>query len=312
MLARIANNLYWTGRYLERSEHLARYLSVQYTSMLDAPMSQGRDFTLASIQNMYGVEPAPGKQMEENEVLGLVGMSYDTSLSIRSTIRAARENASSLRHVISTELWQAINGYYLFANEYDPTYFVTHGLHEFTEEVGKHCAIVRSRIDDTILHDDNWVLLKLGIHLERTAQVIRILNSKLHDIDVMAERGAAPALRQYQGTVVLKILEGFDMHQKLYRRRLTPKSMLEFLVVHPHFARSLTYNTRAVLRLLERLECDSSNLQNELLFLAGKLHAKFRYLEYDRIKNDVSSHLEDSLAEVYDLHVAIAQAYFPS
>lgn len=56
MLARIASSLYWTGRYLERSEHLARYLRVQYFSMQDAPMSQSRDFTMRSILNMYGVE----------------------------------------------------------------------------------------------------------------------------------------------------------------------------------------------------------------------------------------------------------------
>lgn len=310
MLARIANNLYWTGRYLERSEHLARYLSVQYFSMLDAPMSQSRDFTLASILNMYGIGVEEGQQLVESQVLQKVGMSYSTPLSIRATIRSARENAGSLRHIISTELWQAINSYYLYSDNTKPEYFATHGLSEFTEEVGRHCANVRSRIDDTLLHDDAWVLIKLGIHLERVVQVIRILSSKLHDIDLMTDWGANQPLRQYQGTVVLKILEGFDMHKKLYQQVLTPKTTIDFLVGHPNFSRSLTYNMAAVTNLLTRMENKDTNEKNELLFSAGKLYSQFRYLEYDDIAENIGNHLDTSLQQVYSLHANIVSRYF--
>lgn len=309
MLTRIANSLYWTGRYLERSEHLARYLRVQYFSMLDAPMSQSRKFTLNSILNMYGVEWPEDQELLEAEVLRRVGMAYDTPLSIRSTIRSARENASALRHVISTELWESINAFYLDSNRQDPEFFITHGLHDFTIGVGSHCAIIRSRIDDTLLQDETWVLLKLGIHLERVVQVLRILNSKLYDIDVMTDRGANRALRQYQGTVVLKILEGFDMHRKAYQQLLTPKTMVEFLVGHPHFSRSITYNMNAVHKLLDRMDNNSAE-RNPVLFQAGKLYNYFRYLEYDDIDEDMGGHLDRALQRVYDLHGAIAEKYF--
>jgi len=309
MLTRIANNLYWTGRYLERSEHLARYLRVQYFSMLDAPMSQSRKFTLDSILNMYGVKWPEDQEKTEAEVLRKVGMAYDTPLSIRSTIRSARENAGTLRHIISTELWESINAFYLEANGFDPEFFATHGLHDFTTDVGGHCAIIRSRIDDTLLQNDTWVLLKLGIHLERVIQVIRILNSKLYDIDVMTERGDNPALRQYQGTVILKIIEGFDMHRKAYHQLLTPKTMVEFLIGHTQFARSVTYNMNAVQKLLDRMDKNSPNL-NPVLFKAGKLYNYFRYLEYDDIADDMGGHLDRALKQVYDLHGDIAKKYF--
>lgn len=309
MLTRIANNLYWTGRYLERSEHIARYLRVQYFSMLDAPTSQSRPLTLGSIINMYGVEWPEGEPMPEAEVLRKVGMAYDTPLSIRSTIRSARENASALRHVLSTELWESINAFYLYANRQDPDFFVTHGLYDFTTEVGAHCAIIRSRIDDTLLQDDAWVLLKLGIHLERVVQVIRILNSKLVDIDLMTERGDNPALRQYQGTVILKIVEGFDMHRKAYRQLLTPKTMVEFLVGHPQFSRSVSYNMGAVHKLLERMDNNSPE-RNPALFQAGKLYTYFRYLEYDDISEDMGGHLNRALERVYALHDTIVKEYF--
>lgn len=309
MLTRIASNLYWTGRYLERSEHLARYLRVQYFSMLDAPMSQSGKFTLNSILNMYGEAWPEEQPLTEADVLLKVGMAYDTPLSIRSTIRSARENASSLRHIISTELWESINAFYLYANGQDQDFFVTHGLHDFTTEVGSHCAIIRSRIDDTLLQDEAWVLLKLGIHLERVVQVLRILNSKLYDIDVMTDQGENRVLRQYQGTVTLKILEGFDMHRKAYQQLLTPKTMVEFLIGHPHFSRSITYNMTAVHMLLDRMDNNSLE-RNPVLFQAGKLQNYFRYLEYDDISDNMGGELDLALKQVYDLHAAISAKYF--
>lgn len=309
MLTRIASSLYWTGRYLERSEHLARYLRVQYFSMLDAPMSQSRAFTLDSILTMYGVEWPEGQHKTEAEVLRKVGMDYETPLSIRSTIRSARENASALRHVISTELWESINAFYLDANRQDPEFFITHGLHDFTTEVGSHCAIIRSRVDDTLLQDETWVLLKLGIHLERVVQVLRILNSKLMDIDIMTDKGANRALTQYQGTVVLKILEGFDMHRQAYQQLLTPQTMVEFLICHPHFSRSVSYNMKAVHKLLDRMDNNSPD-RNPVLFQAGKVYNHFRYLEFDDIAEDMGGHLYQALQRVYDLHDAITKKYF--
>jgi uncharacterized alpha-E superfamily protein len=277
--------------------------------MLDAPMSQSRDFTLNSILNMYGVEWPEDKPLLEADVLRKVGTDYGTPLSIRSTIRSARENASALRHIISSELWESINAFYVESNGLDTDYFVTHGLHEFTVGVSDHCAIIRSRIDDTLLQNESWVLLKLGVHLERAIQVLRILNSKLYDIDEMTGQSTNLVLRQYQGTVVLKILEGFDVHRKNYQQLLTPESMIEFLVCHVKFARSVTYNLNAVEVLLKRMDNNSPD-RNPVLFQAGKLHTYFRYLEYEDIADDMAGHLSRALDRVYALHGAIAEKYF--
>jgi len=81
MLARVADSLYWTGRYIERSEHLARYLKVQYFSILDAPMSQNTDFVFKSILNMYGIKFDPELEVDEQEVLFEVGLSLTNNVS---------------------------------------------------------------------------------------------------------------------------------------------------------------------------------------------------------------------------------------
>ena len=224
MLARVANSLYWTGRYIERSEYLSRFLRVHYFSMLDTPTSQNKSSIFRSILNMYGMEYELDEEFEEEKVLYDLGLNPDNPASILATVTAGRENARSLRYLLSTELWEVINQYYLFTKEYAVDFFKTRGLYDFTINAGKHCAIVRSYIDHTIVHDEIWAFIVLGIHLERAAQIIRILKSKLYDIETISENGTNLPLQQYQWTITLKVLEGFDMHRRVYRKPLQLQS----------------------------------------------------------------------------------------
>ncbi|NNL02738.1 MAG: alpha-E domain-containing protein, partial [Eudoraea sp.] len=109
MLARVADNLFWMGRYIERSEHIARYLSVNYFSSLDAPndLSQSRPFVLRSMVFMVG-EPQADKSMDiiEEEVLFNIGLNPESAYSILNNVKNARENANSARDLISTGLYE--------------------------------------------------------------------------------------------------------------------------------------------------------------------------------------------------------------
>ncbi len=309
MLARVADSLYWTGRYIERSEHLARYLKVQYFSILDAPMSQNTDFVFKSILNMYGIEFDPELEVDEQEVLFEVGLSLTNNVSILSTIAAARENARSFRHLISTELWEVVNQYFLFAKEYDPEFFKTRGLYDFTVNSTKHCAIVRSYLDHTVVHDEIWLFIKLGIRLERVIQIMRILQSKLSDIEALTKNDSNQALRQYQWTTTLKVLEAFDMHRRVNRKTLTQKSTFEFLVINPIFPRSIAYNFRKVDELVNKL-CLRYGSDSDLVFTAGKLANYFKYLEYSEIADDLPGFLDEALTKVYSLNDRIVANFF--
>ncbi|MEM9258094.1 MAG: alpha-E domain-containing protein [Bacteroidota bacterium] len=98
------------------------------------------------------------------------------------------------------------------------------------------------------------------------------------------------------------------MHRKAYRQTLTPKTTVEFLVGHPHFARSVTYNMGCVHRLLDRMDANA-NERNPVLFQAGKLYHNFRYLEYEDIANQLNEKLAQAINKVYHLHDAIAERY---
>lgn len=106
MLARVANNLFWMGRYIERAEHIARYLNVNYFSSLDAPneLSQSRQFVLQSFLFMADDFSRTENELKEQEVLFDIGLNPEKPYSLINYVKLARENANSARDLISTEL----------------------------------------------------------------------------------------------------------------------------------------------------------------------------------------------------------------
>jgi uncharacterized alpha-E superfamily protein len=236
-------------------------------------------------------------------------MNMDNPNSLLSTVFAARENARSVRYIISTELWEVINQYYLFVKEYSEDFYKTRGLYDFTGQAAKHCAIARSYVDHTLIHDDIWTFIELGTHIERAAQILRILRSKLHDIAVVTENGANIPLRRYQWTITLKVLEAFDMHRRTYRKPQTQHTVFEFLLSNPNFPRSIAYNLLRIHELLGNLSF-SAEAKELLFFKAGKLSSHFRYLEVEDIMDDIQGFLDQSLSEIYSLHKLIEAKYF--
>ena len=127
MLARVANNLFWMGRYIERSEHVARYLNVNYFSSLDAPneLSQSRQFVLRSLLFMAS-DPVtdPNIELDEGQVLFDIALNKEKPDSIINYLQYARENANSARDLISTELYESLNKFYHYTLNYSPEKFM--------------------------------------------------------------------------------------------------------------------------------------------------------------------------------------------
>lgn len=309
MLARIANTLYWMGRYLERTEHVARYLRVQYFTTQDAPISQSRDFVLHSIVNMAGIPWEEQAPLEEAEVLYQAALDPGNPLSILSTIANARENARGMRNVISSELWEVINKYYHFVNSYPVEYFKSKGLYDFTIAAGEHCSLIRGYVDSTLTHDEVWALIRLGIHLERTAQIARIISCKLYDIFILTEGKENMPAENYQYTVLLKLLESFDMNRNHYKSPPDREKALEFLILNIDFPRSMAFNLRQVQYFLRKLGIKDKSAHS-VGFKVGRMCSQYRYLMFSEIDANVGEFVADALNKVYEIHDALKKDYF--
>jgi uncharacterized alpha-E superfamily protein len=309
MLSRVADNLFWMGRYLERSEHLARFLNVQYFSSIELPYPQMREQALLSVLNMAGTELENDKPTEE-EILFSVGLDGDNPASILSAVYSGRENARSVRDSLSTEVWEAFNRYYLFVSDYPVSVYKTKGLDNFTTGSINHCAIVKGKIHQTLLRNETFHFLQIGKHIERAIQILRIMLSKMEDINEVNKLKIASSLELQQWNIILDCLEAKDMCRKHYHSLPNKHNTVDFLLFTPNFPFSVAYNLGFVYKHLQLINKAKDEKPGSLEFKVGKIINDFRYTEIENFKDDIPGFLQETLDKIYLICNEIHNEYF--
>ncbi|WGK64466.1 alpha-E domain-containing protein [Croceiramulus getboli] len=313
MLARVANNLFWMGRYIERAEHTARYLSVNYFSSLDAPhdLSQSRQFVLRSMYYFVG-DPVqdPNSQLDEEETLFHLGLDPNHFYSILSSIKYARENANGARDLISTELYEALNRFYHFVLNYSKEDFVKKGLFDFTLQVTEMTAVLRAKIRGTLLHDEVYAIIMLGVNIERATQIIRMVNAKYNDARVSEEQYGDQMTQSFEWITLLKCAESYDMMRRLYKKTPTQNSTLEFLILNPDCPRSVMNSLNQVHRHMQILNREEQCAKDSAKFLIGKVRAEYQFKLIEEIEGGVQNFIEDILNKLVKISDHLEKEYF--
>ena len=309
MLSRVADNLFWMGRYLERSEHMARFLNVQYFSSIDLPYPQLREQTLLSVLDMVGIKLNMESPKEE-DILFAVGLDSGNPVSILSSVFNGRENARGVRDSLSTEVWEAYNRYYIFVSNYPADVYKTKGLDDFTTNAINHCAIVKGKIHQTLIRNEVFHFLQIGKHAERAIQIMRILISKMKDINELNKWKLGSSLELQQWNIILDCLEAKDMFRKHYNALPNKQNTLEFLLFTPNFPFSVTYNLNYVYKHLQLINKMKEEKPGSLEFKVGKIMNEFRYTEVNDFMDDIDVFLQQSLDKIYLVCNEINDEYF--
>ncbi|HAR19503.1 MAG TPA: hypothetical protein DCR46_02515 [Cytophagales bacterium] len=313
MLSRIANSLFWMGRYIERAEHMARYTRVQYFSALDAPISQKKELVLESILSMSGLEEIYKKEHDkliEEDVLTFLTTDFNHPFSIISNISFARESARGARDTLSSELWESINKYYHALNDFSMKADIDEDIYDFSMLVMDNSAIVKGYIDNTLFRNLEWSIISLGIHLERAMQIIRIIISKLEDIERVDKSLLNTAVENYQWSTLLKSCESFDMCRRHYKTSPNRKNCIEFLVLNPFFPKSLLFNLKEVQKHMRILSLHNLADKNTIEFYIGKQTAYFQYLQYEEIEQNTMGFMNETSAKLYKVGERLDAEFF--
>ncbi|MDC6354190.1 MULTISPECIES: alpha-E domain-containing protein [unclassified Robiginitalea] len=312
MLARVADNLFWMGRYIERAEHTARYLNVNYFSSLDAPnsTSQSRDFVMRSMLYMVGEPATDDMNIDEDRVLTRIGMDREFGPSVINSICYARENAHSARDLISTELYESINKFYHFAENYPVKKFVKTGLYEFTSQVTEMTAVLRGKIRGTLLHDSIYAIIMMGVNLERALQITRIINAKYNDAKMSPGSYGDRFRNSYEWTTLLKCAESYDMMRRYYKK--TPNSLctLEFLILNSKCPRSVMNSLNQVYRHVCTLDPLKSRDKDSTAFLVGKVRAEYQFKRVEDIEGNIQQFIEDILSDLSAIGARMENEFF--
>jgi uncharacterized alpha-E superfamily protein len=313
MLARVANNLFWMGRFIERSEHIARYMNVNYFSSLDAPnqISQDRQFVLRSMLFMIG-EPENdlNKILTEEDTLYKIGLNPEFPFSILNNVKQARENANSARDLISTELYESINKFYHFVLNYPREIFVKSGLHDFTTNVVEMSAILRGKIRGTLLHDSVYAIILMGVNIERATQITRIINTKYNDALLAQGSYDAKFSKSFEWTTLLKCAESYDMMRRFYKKTPTSISTLEFLILNPNCPRSVMNALNQVYKHVKTLNPEKKYNKNSTAFLIGRVRAEYEYKFIEEIEQDIKGFIEEILKSLSEISNKVDEEFF--
>lgn len=313
MLARVANNLFWMGRYIERAEHIARFMNVNYFSSLDAPhqLSQSRKFVLQSMLFMAG-DPAldPEKELDEQQVLFDLGLNTEKPYSIISSIQVARENANSSRDLISTELYESLNKFYHFVMNYPKDTYVKTSLYDFTTNITEMTAVLRGKIRGTLLHDEVYAIIMMGMNIERAIQITRIINTKYNDALMAKGSYKDPITNSYEWTTLLKCTESYDMMRRLYKKTPNSTSTLDFLLLNPRCPRSFMNCINQVNNHILEIDQKVEHCKSSTAFLVGKVKAEFQFKQIEEISGDIQGNLNAILDKMFKISESMEKEFF--
>jgi uncharacterized alpha-E superfamily protein len=308
MLSRTADHLYWMARQTERAENMARLLDVTWQMSL-VPQSieianRGWLATLAC----HGMVDAYNQRHSEvsgPKVLHFLMFDADNPASIFSCLKAARENAHSVRGTLTQEMWETSNATWLevLVRSRRPVAETDPG--EFFEWVKTRSSLSRGVSYGTMLHDEAFHFIRLGTYLERADNTARLLDVKYQLLAAGLNSGGAGDY--YQWGALLRSLSAFEIYRQVYRDTITPWRVAELLVLRADMPRSLRACIDEVENNLQRLRNRQSS---ETERRAGLLRAELNYARMDDIiAGGLHQYLTQFSSRVLDLGNRISQDF---
>lgn len=314
MLSRVANSIYWLNRYVERAENVSRFVDVNLNLLLDLPagVTQQWQPTVLTTGDLPLFQKRYGEVTAEN-VLRFLTFDRDYPNSILSCLQLARDNARSVREVISSEMWQQVNAFYLMVTDASKTLSLsdTAALFQFFEEVKQASHLFAGIMDATMTHNEGWHFGQIGRFLERADKTARILDVK-YFILLPSVKDVGTTLDELQWIALLKSASAYEMYRKRGMHRISPTSVAEFLILDRSFPRSVRFCITEVERSLHQITATPigtwcTPVERSL----GRLRADLDYITIDEIvQSGMHELLDDLQSRMNDVGNKIFEAFF--
>lgn len=241
MLSRVANSVYWLNRYVERAEDVARFVDVNLHLSLDLPEhTEGLWMPLVTTSGDDTLFAKHYGDPTKVNVMRFLTADTGNPNSILSCLTKARENARSVREVISSEMWEQVNRTYLRVREELDAGTALQRPHAFFTQVKEASHLFGGLMDATMQHGEAWHFGHLGRLLERADKTSRMVDVKYY-ILLPSPRDVGSPLDDLQWGAVLKSASALEMYRKQRRRRISPVEVADFLLFDREFPRSVRY-----------------------------------------------------------------------
>lgn len=312
MLSRVADAVFWMSRYIERAENVARFIDVNQAISLGGRVGladQWSPLIYASgdeelYRELYG-------EFSQKNVLRFLMFDRRNPNSILSCVAAARENARTIRDILSTPMWEAVNRFYLRVREaLAEERGILNNPHDFLERVKRSSHQVIGVTGVTLSHGEAWNFAMLGRLLERADKTSRILDVKyfilLPDVSLVGS-----TLDIVQWSALLESTSALHMYRKRHGR-INNIKVIEFLVLDRYFPRSMRFCLSEAEQCLHAISgSPPGTFENRAEQLLGILNAKLNFSSVDDIRREgLHEFIDSAQAQINAVGQAIFEQFF--
>lgn len=298
MLSRIAESLFWIGRYIERADDTARLLDVHVQSLLEDPWAE-EDLACRSLLSVMD-RPAPpaGVAVGRESVLDILAYDRRAPSAIAGSLVAARENARRAREIISTDLWECLNTTW---NQL-PSHMRPARPHDYFTWVRERAAVVAGLMDSVTSRDETWQFMVLGRSIERVDMTARLLTTRA----LVGSTGPS-------WQTLLRSCGAHEAYLRTYRGIASDERAAGFLLLDRLFPRSLVFALGQAESCLTALEPVTSRASvDDALRHLGHARASLEYRPLMEVLDGLPEEMERVQRACSAASDAIRARYFPS
>lgn len=304
MLSRVADSIYWLNRYVERAENVARFLEVNLNLSLDYPAGLKEEWSpLVTTTGDLSVYQSRYPDFSSDRVIHFLAFDSRYSNSIVSCVKSARDNARSIRDVISSTMWEQLNDFYLMVSESKEGASLS-DVAQFLGSVKQYSHSFNGVMDATMTHNEGWYFGRMGRYMERADKTSRILDVKYYLLLPNREAVGTP-LDELGWIALLKSASAYEMYRQSLsssKHRITPAGVAAFLILDCQFPRSIRFCLREAEYSLRQITGSAPGAwQHNCERALGRLRTELEYKTIDEILQDGMHEFLDDLQHQMNL-----------
>lgn len=312
MLSRVADSIYWLGRYLERAENYARFIDVNFNLIMDLPPGFKEQWQpLIAATGDKELFEASFKEFDKKNALFFLTFDERNPNSLLSCVFSARENARIVRENLSKETWEKLNETYLMVKEGESKkIWLNEDPSKFFTQVKYNIQLLYGIADNSVARTEGWYFSQLGQLLERADKTSRILDVKYHILLPEPDQVGSP-LDFLHWMALLKSVSGFNTYRRIYGN-IDASNVVEFLVLDKYFPRSIFYCLTEAERCLHRISGNQGKgYTNSAEKAIGSLRAHLEYADInDVFQFGLHEYLDQLQVNINQISEAIYSNFF--
>lgn len=307
MLSRVAENLYWLGRYIARAENTARLISVHSHLLLDLP--RGMKLGWSPLVDILGANQGFAERYDDDwseaNVVRFLFTDVENGSSVAASIAAAREILRTVRDSTPRDAWEQINALHLFLQERGERHLPRAQRQPGLDRVTDAMLLMRGVLGANMSHDVGYQFMRIGMNLEQADMTTRIVDVRTVDL-IQSKTDELRPFVHIQWMSVLRSLMAYQAYRRHEKIRVSGPAVLRFLLEDRGFPRSVTFALNALGNSLSHLPAYRGSERS-----INRVKALIQDANFERLlERGLHDWLDEIQVGIAAIHEALTGSYF--